>query len=490
MRRAAVPATLALLILLSLLLRTRQLGAGFWIDEGLSVGIAHHHWWSIPGILNQDGSPPAYYLLLGLWIRLFGDGEQATHTLSLLFGLGCIPLAFFAARSLFGLRAALICATLAAFDPFLTYYAQETRMYELEAFLSLLVAWAYVNGVLRGRVWWAVGLVPAIALMVYTHNWGLFFCVGLATATVVAARERLKLFGLVAAGVALLYLPWVPTVIGQVRHTGAPWSSSPSLHSLINAPGAVVGGDAALVAIVLAAGGALIARVHDRIVLALLVMVEATILLAWISSQISPAWTMRYFAVVLGPVLLLAARGLDRAGRLGLVGLVVVLFLWSGYNLHDDKEDAKQIAAGVSAYMHPGELVVSTHPEQVPVLRYYLGPGYRFRTTMGPVPDQQIFDWRDSVDRLEGSDMRTQVDAAVAETPVGGDFVVVSPVFRDYRAWDAKWTKLVWQTSMAYTGLLANDPRVRLQHRVVVDEIALHRNFFKPMQAFVYRRLR
>jgi hypothetical protein len=252
----------------------------------------------------------------------------------------------------------------------------------------------------------------------------------------------------------------------------------------------VLGGDATLVAIVLAAGGALIARVRDRIVLSLLVMVEVTVLCAWLSSQVSPAWTTRYFAVVLGPVLLLAARGLDRAGRLGIAGVLVVLFLWWGYNLHDDKEDAKQIAAGVSQYMHPGELVVSTHPEQVPVFRHYLGPGYRFRTTMGPVPDQQIFDWRDAVDRLRGSDMRKQVDAAVAGTPVGGEFVVVSPVFRDYRAWDATWTELVWRTSMAYTGLLANDPRVRLQHRVVVDEIALHRNFFKPMQAFVYKRLR
>jgi mannosyltransferase len=490
LRRAAVPATLTLLILLSLLFRTSQLGASFWIDEGLSVGIAHHHWTSIPGILNQDGSPPAYYLLLGLWIRLFGDGEQATHTLSLLFGLGCIPVAFFAARSLFGQRAAFIAAVLAAFDPFLTYYAQETRMYELEAFLSLLVAWGYVNGVLRGRTWWAVGLVPAIALMVYTHNWALFFCVGLAVATVAVARERLKLFAIVAGGVALLYLPWVPTVLGQIRHTGAPWSSSPSLHQLINAPGAVLGGDATLVAIVLAAGGALIARVRDRIILSLLVMVEVTVLCAWLSSQVSPAWTTRYFAVVLGPVLLLAARGFDRAGRLGVAGLAVVLFLWSGYNLHNDKEDAQQVAAGVSQYMHPGELVVSTHPEQVPVLRYYLGPGYRFRTTLGAVPDQQIFDWRDAVDRLTDSNLRQQADAAVAATPVGGEFVVISPVFRDYRAWDAKWTKLVWQTSTAYTALLAGDPRLRLVHHVVPNEIALQRNYFKPMQAFVYRRLR
>ena len=35
-----------------------------------------------------------------------------------------------------------------------------------------------------------------------------------------------------------------------------------------------------------------------------------TILLAWLASQISPAWTTRYFAVVLGPILLVGARGL------------------------------------------------------------------------------------------------------------------------------------------------------------------------------------
>ncbi len=229
---------------------------------------------------------------------------------------------------------------------------------------------------------------------------------------------------------------------------------------------------------------------RDRIVLALLVMVEVTVLCAWLSSQLSPAWTTRYFAVVLGPVLLLAAYGLDRARRLGLAAIVVILFLWSGYHLHNDKEDAKQVAAGLTRYLHPGELVVSTHPEQVPVFRYYLGPGYRFRTTMGPVQDQQIFDWRDAVDRLTASNMKEQVDATVTATPVGGEFVVISPVFRDYRAWDAKWTKLVWRTSTAYTDLLARDQRLRLVHHVVPNEIALARNYFKPMQAFVYRRLR
>ena len=40
---------------ISLWIRTRVLGAGFWIDEGLSVGIAHHPFTSIPHLLRQDG---------------------------------------------------------------------------------------------------------------------------------------------------------------------------------------------------------------------------------------------------------------------------------------------------------------------------------------------------------------------------------------------------------------------------------------------------
>jgi mannosyltransferase len=494
--RIAVPAFLIALTALSAFLRTRQLNAGFWIDEGLSVGIAHHHWSSIPGLLTQDGSPPGYYLLLGLWIRVFGDSERATHTLSLLFGLACIPLAYAAGRTIFDRKTGLVCATLAALDPFLTYYAQETRMYEVEAFLSIVVAYAYVQGILRGRTYWAVALVPAIDLMVYVHNWALFLCVGLAAATALGARERLKRFALVAAGVAVLYLPWVPTLVEQIRHTGAPWSTAPGFRDLVLAPGAVLNGDAVFVAFVLVGGAGyakLVRRRRDEertIVLALLAIIGVTVLVAWLSAQFSPAWTTRYFAVVLGPVLLVGARGLVRAERRGLVALAVVLFLWLGFSVQDNKENARSIMAGVSGFMHPGELVVSTHPEQVPVLRYYLGSGYRFATTLGPVPDAQIFDWRDAVGRLRASSMRARVDQTVAAVRPGSEFVVVTPVFRDYRAWNATWTRLVWERSTAYTSLLQRDPRVRLVHHVATNEIALQRNYFKPLQAFVYRRLR
>ena len=494
--RWAVPAILTGLVALSLLLRTRILGAGFWIDEGISVGIAHHHWSSIPHLLRRDGSPPAYYLLLGLWIRLFGDGERATHMLSLVFALACIPLAYAAGRSVFNRTTGIVCAILAALDPFLTYYAQETRMYTIEAFLSIIVAWAYVNGILRGSRWWMAGLVLALTAQLYTHNWALFVCAGLAAATVAVARNRWKRFAVVALGVAVLYAPWLPTLLYQVQHTGAPWSTRPSIHDLVLAPGAVLSGDAPFMAFALVGGTGLAAYVRRRddaertVILSLALGVAFTVLLAWISSQISPAWTTRYFSVVLGSLLLLAARGLQSAGRLGLIALIAVMFLWAGFSAHPDKENARQLAAALRPRLHRGELILTTHPEQVPVLRYYFGKDLRYANTFGPVQDPQVFDWVDAVSRLKATRPKKTLDALLRTVTPGEEFVVVTPVFRDYRAWDAKWTHLVWEKARVWTYLLQTDPRLQQVEHVQSNEIALHLNYFKPLQAFVYRRLR
>ncbi|HEY2777169.1 MAG TPA: glycosyltransferase family 39 protein [Gaiellaceae bacterium] len=494
--RWLVPIGLPLLVLLSLFVRSRQLHAGFWIDEGISVGISHEHWTSIPHLLRQDGSPPLYYMLLGIWVRLFGDSEAATHTLSLVFGLACVPLAYFAGRAVFGRTAALAAAVLTSLDPFLTYYAQETRMYELEALLSLVVAWSYVEGILRGKRAWTPVFVLATALLAYSHNWGLFLCVGLAAATFGFARDRLGLFGVAAAGVAVLYVPWVPTLLSQARHTGAPWSTRPSVHDLFLSAGTVIGGDAAFVALILVGGAALGGLLlHERTqerreIAALLTVVWVTVVVAFISSQISPAWTARYFAVLFGPVILVAGRALARARGLGLATLVVLVFVFAGYSVKNDKENAKGITTGARAYLKTGDLIISTHPEQVPVLRYYLGPGYRWATTLGPTRDPQIFDWRDAVSRLRAAKEQPTIDELLRTVPPGGTFVVFEPVFRDYRAWRAQWTKLVWRKASDWSWLLEHDPRLQLVAHIRSDEIALKKNYFKPLQAFVYRRKR
>ena len=75
----AVPAGLGALVAVSLLLRTTELGIGFWIDEGLSVGIADRPLGDIPLALREDGSPPLYYMLLHFWLDLAGESEAGVR---------------------------------------------------------------------------------------------------------------------------------------------------------------------------------------------------------------------------------------------------------------------------------------------------------------------------------------------------------------------------------------------------------------------------
>jgi hypothetical protein len=493
--RWATPALLVALTALSAVLRTRILNAGYWIDEGLSVGIAHHAFTDIPGLLNQDGSPPLYYLLLHVWIGWFGDSEAATHLFSVACALLCISAAYWAGSALFGRTTGWICAGLAAVDPYLTGYGQETRMYTLLALLSIVATLAYARGVVEGDRRWLPLLVVALTAMLYTHNWALFFAGGLAVATLLFARDHLREAVIAAVATLVLYAPWIPMLLGQVQHTGAPWSRAPSLHSLLLAPGAVVAGDGPLVAFALAGGIGLGAVVREsarnrRVVYALAAAVVATVLAAWLASQLSPAWTTRYFAVVLGAVLVLGAAGVARAGRLGVIALVLVVVLWTNNAPKAEKSDVREVAHLVAPRVQSGDLVISTHPEQTPVIRYYLGPRLRYANTLGPMRDPQIYDWRDAVDRLRATKPRPTLDELLATVPPGRRVVLVEPIFRDYRAWQAEWTKLVYHRSLQWQRLMARDPRFRHVAHLQANEFALEKRFFKAVQADVYVRRR
>src|SRR3954465_1064195 len=91
----AIAAGLAL-VAWSIYVRSRAFHEAYWIDEGLSIGIAHHSFFDIPGVLRQDGPPPPHHSLLHFWISIFNTREVATHTLSLVFATLTIPVGLWA----------------------------------------------------------------------------------------------------------------------------------------------------------------------------------------------------------------------------------------------------------------------------------------------------------------------------------------------------------------------------------------------------------
>ena len=71
-------------------------------------------------------------------------------------------------------------ANFVALCPFLTDYAQEARMYSLVALLGIATLGFFLNAYLRGRRGFRIPFGIALALLIYTHNWGLFLGVSMA----------------------------------------------------------------------------------------------------------------------------------------------------------------------------------------------------------------------------------------------------------------------------------------------------------------------
>jgi hypothetical protein len=472
---------LTLLTAFSLFLRTRELGAAYWIDEGLSWGISSHHFFSIPTVLRQDGSPPLYYLMLHVWMKFFGTSEEATHVLSLIPALATIPLGYWAGRSLFGELAGWFAAALFAFNTYLTTYAQETRMYSWMVLFSLLGSACFIHAFVFRRRRYLIGFALTIALMLYTHNWALFFIAATLTAGAVLVRqasgeERRALLkdGLLAYGGAfLLFLPWLPNFIFQARHTGAPWSTPPSPHSLRIAASMTVDGDRMAVAILLGAGvgiAAMLARDRPRLernaTIAGLVLFFGTLLWAFIGSQISPAWAYRYFAAFVGPLLLMAGVGLSRAGKLGLVATALILAFWIPFGSIAHKSIDRHVMWTAAPYLKAGDLVVVTHPEQVPVINYYAPKGLNYANEMGPVKDPRVMDWIDAMDRLKAATPQKNLDPLLAKLGPGQHVMLLRPVVGGTSGWGAPWTSLVRQRSADWARALLHDPRFKLTKRL------------------------
>lgn len=143
---------LLLILILGLALRLVNLGIEpYWGDEIANLGIVQRYNHNLHGIVEYfrlvDVAPPLYSLMLSFWTGWFGFGEFAVRSLSVLFGLAVIFLAYWAGKIIFknkkaGLFAALITAVL----PMQIEFSQEARPYIFFCFfglLAIIALWQY-----------------------------------------------------------------------------------------------------------------------------------------------------------------------------------------------------------------------------------------------------------------------------------------------------------------------------------------------------------
>lgn len=354
-------------------------------------------------------------------------------------------------------------------------------MYSLMVVLSLLTCAAFLHVyVYRHRQYLPLFAVLMAAIL-YTHSWGIFVTAGLIVALIPPFREtddRRAFFKDVLigfTGALILYVPWLPTLLYQTAHTGAPWLNPPRFGAPVQISKALLGGGTVTVAVILAAGSGLAAVLATRggagaserdhrertAVYTALTIGVATLAIAWLFSQISPAWTTRYLGVALGPIFLLAALGLSRAGYLGMVAVVIILGVWAVPKTSglENKSNVSDLAAAADSKLKQGDLVVTLQPEQLPLVDYNLRDGVTHATELGVPATKGVMDWRDSQDKLKAATPTKDLDPLLARLAVGSHVLLVHPVTTNISDWDAPWTQLVRRRSAQWGQAMELDPR-------------------------------
>jgi len=217
---------LGILIALGFAVRFASLGLqSYHHDEVITVARV------IPGsftdmlgeVKRSESNPPLYYVLAWTWAKAFGTGETAMRSLSAVFGVATVPIAYLIGAELSNRRAGLIAAAIVAVNPMLIWYSQEARSYALLVFLCAASLFFFVR-MLRTRrpadlTLWAL----SSALALCSHYFAVF-AVGIeALWLLVALRDRWRAVLPAVLGVGLVGLALVPLIVAQVNPAHIGW---------------------------------------------------------------------------------------------------------------------------------------------------------------------------------------------------------------------------------------------------------------------------
>ncbi len=224
-----LPLTYAIVLLLTTSFAEMQ--RDIWADESFTATYTFH---ATPAMVLEDvrkneQTPPVYFLLIWAWSQGVGQSEMALRTLSLLFGV--VGIAFFThfiqRRLTFSQTA--MAGLLLALSPLVARYVVEMRVYTMLLLMSIvcIVVFEWLYQQPKNRL--ALACYAGVASMLFMTS---YFGIGLLLAHNIiwfglllqqrhAWKQHLISWVLVQACIALIILPWLPSLMYQFTFTAA-----------------------------------------------------------------------------------------------------------------------------------------------------------------------------------------------------------------------------------------------------------------------------
>lgn len=404
-----------------------------WLDEAFSVWMGRQPLGAMWRYLVQlDQHPPLYYTLLHFWM-LLGDSETAVRGFSALWGILTLPVMYAIGARVGGRALGRIATLILALSPLHIQYAQDARMYAMLTFTAsaaLLCAVQLLETdqnqvprtenqseqtgsrflVLGSRARWWLGLIVFTTLTMFGHNTALTFPLALGLfiagafgvpALLRRARgadaspygRRLRDWSMALGASLLLWLPWLPSLLVQVRRVDEEfWIPAPTFRSVVTtwrdfisafSPGGVV-----MAAILLAGGGLALLGAwrlrHRPALLGLLILLIAVPFAGELLVSLRrPIYYTRTLIWASIPFYLLVAAGvLQLRFRALVAAATLALALLSGASLLNyyrnfEQEGWREAAGWLAPQVRDGDIILfNAGWTQIPFDYYYrrVGP--------------------------------------------------------------------------------------------------------------------
>ncbi len=221
--------TILFVLILTIIPLSLCFGKSVWLDEGFSL-----RWSSLPfndmmKKLTGDVHPPLYYFLLYVVLKLTGNSLLAARLLSVLALFFCFLIGVSFVKKNFGYTAMIFFNLFMLCTPMMLSKSVEVRMYTWAYLFVLLSAMEmyYLLGDNYTKKNWVIFTLASLAAaytqyfalitMIFTYGMMLLFYI------FTQNRKQVKAWIICSLATIIVYLPWLPVAINQVKSGGASW---------------------------------------------------------------------------------------------------------------------------------------------------------------------------------------------------------------------------------------------------------------------------
>lgn len=140
-----------LILVAGLILRLINLNQSLGLDEAINVIASQNYSFNdlIFEYAKADFHPPGWFIILWIWIKIFGANEIVVRIPSVFFGTLTVGIVYLIGKKLNSAKLGLVAAFLIAINSLHIYYSQEARMYALAAFavsINILALLKFIKG--------------------------------------------------------------------------------------------------------------------------------------------------------------------------------------------------------------------------------------------------------------------------------------------------------------------------------------------------------